>query len=286
MELRLSLSSNSDAFINYLKNFAKMRSSLLLEIDVKKSMFVAKTVSEDRSSVRYSAIDFDTCNISVSPDADFEISDRIKLGILNQLPKLIKMCERFGSDLDGTDQTSFSINIVYDKVLNPDNTFNYVSSGVGFSSKALSMKFDGFKLTEFRYMTDDVFFNTVFSVSDAICFELSPELIDNTVKTSDIIKRNPKEDLLFISVKDSQVFAHDVTKQSLSNFNYNLCSLSEKSDVELSVPIRRDTFIRMFSKTEETFKVSLGKSVKGVLDRVVFDSLNSPTKIVISAVSE
>ena len=37
-----------------------MRSSLLLEIDVKKSMFVAKTVSEDRSSVRYSAIDFDT----------------------------------------------------------------------------------------------------------------------------------------------------------------------------------------------------------------------------------
>ena len=196
------------------------------------------------------------------------------------------MCERFGSDLDGTDQTSFSINIVYDKVLNPDNTFNYVSSGVGFSSKALSMKFDGFKLTEFRYMTDDVFFNTVFSVSDAICFELSPELIDNTVKTSDIIKRNPKEDLLFISVKDSQVFVHDVTKQSLSNFNYNLCSLSEKSDVELSVPIRRDTFIRMFSKTEETFKISLGKSVKGVLDRVVFDSLNSPTKIVISAVSE
>ena len=52
MLLKLNLNGSAEPFISYLKNYLRIRESLLLEIDTKTRAFVAKTYTEDKSSVR------------------------------------------------------------------------------------------------------------------------------------------------------------------------------------------------------------------------------------------
>ena len=114
MHLKLTLNGSVDPFVNYLKNFAKIRPSLLIEIDTKLKAFVAKTFSEDRASIRFSAISFDDCHIAVTAhENEKELGDnRIKTGILIQLPKLIKIVERFGSDVDDKGRPIYTLNTI------------------------------------------------------------------------------------------------------------------------------------------------------------------------------
>ena len=129
MHLKLTLNGSVDPFVNYLKNFAKIRPSLLIEIDTKLKAFVAKTFSEDRASIRFSAISFDACNVTItSHENEKELGDnRIKTGILIQLPKLIKIVERFGSDLDDKGNSNFDIDVDYDILKNSDNSSDFVA---------------------------------------------------------------------------------------------------------------------------------------------------------------
>ena len=100
MKLKLDLKGDITPFSSFLKTFAKVRSSLLLEIDTNQKAFISKVFSEDRASVLYSAISFEDCNMTVvSHDGEKELGkNRIKAGILIQLPKFIKIVERLGAD--------------------------------------------------------------------------------------------------------------------------------------------------------------------------------------------
>ena len=298
MQLKLNLNGEVGPFINYLKNFAKIRPSLLIEIDTNSNAFIAKTFSEDRASVRYSAITFSDCQMSVvKNDGENELTGkRIKAGILIHLPKLIKIIERFGADVDDKGLCNFDIDIDYDKMKNQDGTEDFVATTISFSSKILKMKMDGFRITELKYLPDDVFNNVVFNVEDPVTFELHPSTIQSVIKTSDIIKMDARKDTLVFYVDGVDVFVKDYTgkdergNDKPANFIYKIGTLEQKPDYNIRAAIFREQFIQMMDKTDDTFNVILGrrKTPSGdyVVDRILFDSITSQTKVVISIVNE
>ena len=298
MQLKLNLNGEVGPFINYLKNFAKIRPSLLIEIDTNSNAFIAKTFSEDRASVRYSAITFSDCQMSVvKNDGEKELNGkRIKAGILIHLPKLIKIIERFGADVDDKGFCNFDIDIDYDKMKNQDGTEDFVATTISFSSKILKMKMDGFRITELKYLPDDVFNNVVFNVEDPVTFELHPITIQSVIKTSDIIKMDARKDTLVFYVEGVDVFVKDYTgkdekgNDKPANFIYKIGTLEQKPDYDIRAAIFREKFIQMMDKTDDTFNVILGrrKTPSGdyVVDRILFDSTTSQTKVVISIVNE
>ena len=142
--LKLNLNGSAEPLVNYLKNFAKIQNSLLLEIDTDMKVFVAKIFTRERSAVRFSSISFEDCSISIVSDNSKERgSNRIKAGILIQLNKLIKMIERFGSDTDKEGKSDFIIRIDYDTLVNNGNT-DYIATVIAFENSYLKMKMDGF----------------------------------------------------------------------------------------------------------------------------------------------
>ena len=298
MLIKLNLNGEVGPFINYLKNFAKIRPSLLIEIDTTANAFIAKTFSEDRASVRYSLISFSDCNMMVvKNEGESELGNkRIKAGILIHLPKLIKILERFGSDVDDKGNCNFDIDIEYDKLKNQDNTEDYVATSISFTSSILKMKMDGFRISELKYLPDDVFNNVVFNVEDPVKFSLEPTTISSVIKTSDIIKVDPRKDTLVFYVDGTNVFVKDFTgkdekgNDKPANFIYKIGELESKPDYEIRAAIFREKFIQMMDKTDDTFDVILGrrKTPSGdyVVDRILFDSETTATKVVISIVNE
>lgn len=294
MHLKLTLNGSVDPFVNYLKNFAKIRPSLLIEIDTNnKPCFIAKTFSEDRAAVRFSAVDFETCNMVISEhDGEKELgTNRIKVGILIQLPKLIKIVERFGEIKDDSGNSSFDIKLDYDVLKNQDGTSDYVATSISFISSVLKMKMDGFRISELKYLSDETFNNVVFNVHDPVDFEITPNVITSIIKTSDIIKVDPRKDALVFYVDGLDVYVKDTyDKKKAPNFIYKIGQLSQKPDYDIHVSIFREKFIQMMDKTDETFKVMLGrtKNTDGSydVDRILFDSLSTRTGIVISRINE
>jgi hypothetical protein len=298
MHLKLNLNGSVDPFVNYLKNFVKIRPSLLIEIDTNTKAFVAKTFSEDRASVRFSAISFSDCNMSVvSNDGEEELKDkRIKAGILIQLPKFIRIVERFGADVDEKGLCNFDIDIDYDKLAGKDNSIDYVTTAIGFNSPALKMKMDGFRISELKYLSDDTFNNVVFNVQDPATLEISPATISSIIKTSDIIKIDARKDTLVFYVDGQDVYVKDFAgkddkgKDKPANFVFKIGTLEQKPGYEIRAAIFREKFIQMMDKTDDTYKLILGRRPTSdggyVVDRILFDSINTSTKVVISIVNE
>ena len=288
----MNLKGSINPFVSYLKTFAKVRSSLLLEIDTSQKAFVSKVFSEDRASVLYSAISFEDCNMTVlSNDSEKELAgNRIKAGILIQLPKFIKIVERLGADLDKDGNSDFKVNIEYDKLLNSDGTVDYIVTSITFASALLKMKMDGFRISELKYLSDETFNNVVFNVQDQYSFDLSPETIATIIKTSDIVKIDPRKDTLVFFVDGKDVFVKDLVPEGKQpNFVYQIGTLDEVPDYEIRIPIFREKFIQMMDKSTETFRVIMGRRKTNgsyIVDRILFDSEDSQTKVVISKVNE
>lgn len=293
MQLKLNLNGSVDPFVNYLKNFVKIRPSLLIEIDTNLKAFVAKTFSEDRGSVRFSSITFDDCHMTVvEHDGEKELGEnRIKAGILIQLPKLIKIVERFGASVDDKGNSNFDIVIAYDVLKNQDGTEDYVTTSISFVSDILKMKMDGFRISELQYLSDEKFNNAVFSVQDPVSLELSAATISSIIKTSDIIKVDDRKDALVFYVEGKDVYVKDyIAKDKPSNFVYKIGELETAPDYAIKASIFRAKFIDMMDKTDENYKIILGRrptpSGDYVVDRILFDSTTTTTKVVISIINE
>lgn len=294
MHLKLTLNGGVDPFVSYLKNFVKIRPSLLIEIDTNAKAFVAKTFTEDRASVRFSAIPFDKCNmVVVENTGESELgTNRIKAGILLQLPKLIKILEQFGSDVDKSGNANFDVTFEYDALTNKDGSTDFVATTITFESKTLKMQMDGFRISELAYLSDEKFNTVVFNVQDEIRLKLTPEVISTVIKTSDIVKIDPRKDALVFYVEGKNLYVKDYSGQSnksASSFVYQLGTLETEPDYPISATIFREKFIQMMDKSNENYEIILGRRLlpEGgyTVDRILFDSLDSFTKIVISIIN-
>ena len=159
MKLVLKSTGSSEPFSNYLKKFGKLRKSLLLEIDSNFEKFVSKSYSEDHSVVRSSTLSFSDANFEIIESDKIPDNERIKLGIVVTLDKFIKILDRFDSD--------FQITFDFDR-LESDNGMDYVCQSVEFRSLDLEMCLNGSKISEFQYLSDDIFNNRIFNVTESV----------------------------------------------------------------------------------------------------------------------
>lgn len=295
MKLKLNLSGSAEPLINYLKSYLRIRDSLLLEIDTEKRAFVAKTFTDDRSAVRFASLMFDDAAITVvSDDGETERGGtRIKLGILHHLKKLIQIVERFGSDANEKGESQFEIVFDYQPLLK-DKNVEYVSTEVSFVSSILKMKMDGFRTAEFTYLTDSEFLEKIFSANDPVCVDVSADAIDTIIKTSEIVKADAKKDALVFFVDDGTLYVQNKMsdKNKPSDFVYKIGTVDKDSTYPIRFPVNREKFIKMITKAEGNLRIILGHSGKVGVDgnflvnRILFDSLNTSTKIVIAGMSE
>lgn len=286
--LKLNLNGNSEPLVNYLKTFAKIQNSLLLEIDTELKVFVAKIFTRDRAAIRFSSISFEDCSISIVSDSCKERgTNRIKVGILIQLSKLIKMIERFGADVDKEGKSDFIIRIDYDTLTSNDST-DYIATTIAFENSYLKMKMDGFKITELFYLPDEKFKNDIFNVEDPVILPLSSETINSVIKATDIVKVDPLADIVRFYIEGNKVYVCDADKDSDSkepNFVYELGSLESAPGYPVSAVILRDRFIQMVDRSDKGCKLILGHRKNSVgeyiVDRILFDSEDGMTKVVL-----
>ena len=292
MKLKLNLNGSADPFINYLKSYLRIRESLLLEIDTNLRAFVAKTFTEDKSSIRFSSISFDDANVSIVSDngEDERNGSRIKVGILIQLKKFIQIVERLGSDVNEKGESNFNIEIDYEPFQNTnDKSVDFVTTSISFNSEILKMRMDGFRISELTYLSDDTFKNVVFNATDAVSIEISSSTINSIIKTSDIVKIDVRKDALVFYNEDKILYVKDrgVGSDNKYNFVYKIGELDTEPLYPINVPVTRDRFMKMLDKSDENFKIIIGKNtIDGSVDRVLFDAVNSTTKIVIGSMNE
>ena len=292
MKLKLNLNGSADPFINYLKSYLRIRESLLLEIDTNLRAFVAKTFTEDRSSIRFSSISFDDANVSIVSDNGEEERNgsRIKVGILIQLKKFIQIVERLGSDVNEKGESNFNIEIDYEPFQNTnDKSVDFVTTSISFNSEILKMRMDGFRISELTYLSDDTFKNYVFNATDAVSIEISSSTINSIIKTSDIVKIDVRKDALVFYNEDKILYVKDrgVGSDNKYNFVYKIGELDTEPLYPINVPVTRDRFMKMLDKSDENFKKKKEKNtIDGSVDRVLFDAVNSTTKIVIGSMNE
>ena len=292
MKLKLNLNGSADPFINYLKSYLRIRESLLLEIDTNLRAFVAKTFTEDKSSIRFSSISFDDANVSIVSDngEDERNGSRIKVGILIQLKKFIQIVERLGSDVNEKGESNFNIEIDYEPFQNTnDKSVDFVTTSISFNSEILKMRMDGFRISELTYLSDDTFKNYVFNATDAVSIEISSSTINSIIKTSDIVKIDVRKDALVFYNEDKILYVKDrgVGSDNKYNFVYKIGELDTEPLYPINVPVTRDRFMKMLDKSDENFKIIIGKNtIDGSVDRVLFDAVNSTTKIVIGSMNE
>lgn len=294
MQLKLNLNGSVKPLSNYLKNFSKIRTSLLLEIDTKNCMFVAKVYTEDKGAIRFSAISFEECNVSVvSDNFNGERDNRIKLGIVSRLPRFIKMLDRMAVDSDKDGKCDFSIIIDYDEICSDVSSSadkDYIATKTTFKSKGLSMKMDGYRTNEFKYLSDDVFNNSAFRVDYGCKFAMSSEILSTIIGTSDIFAEDSKRDGLVFMVEDDFVYVTDrpVTEGRTPNFNMVVSQTETNGEDSFRTPIYRDKFIDMLKGSDESYDVTIGY-VNGTdrrNPRILFDSKDSMTRIVIASIIE
>ena len=292
MTLKLNLNGSADPFINYLKSYLRIRESLLLEIDTNLRAFVAKTFTEDKSSIRFSSISFNDANVSIVSDTgeDERNGSRIKVGILIQLKKFIQIVERLGSDVNEKGESNFNIEIDYEPFQNTnDKSVDFVTTSISFNSEILKMRMDGFRISELTYLSDDTFKNYVFNATDAVSIEISSSTINSIIKTSDIVKIDVRKDALVFYNEDKILYVKDrgVGSDNKYNFVYKIGELDTEPLYPINVPVTRDRFMKMLDKSDENFKIIIGKNtIDGSVDRVLFDAVNSTTKIVIGSMNE
>ena len=303
MILNLRFDGNAEPFVNYLKNFAEISASLLLEIDPTEKAFIAKSFTTDKASVRYSSISFEDCKaVVVSDEGAGKVEPgRIRVGILHYLPKFISMLKMAAPKIDPKAEAKegevpgFNIKIDYDYMMSKVGTKDLTATQIVVESSDLKMNMNGFRTNEFRYLADDKF-NSIFKAEDPIHFDMSAAMISQIVKTSDIIKIDPNKDALDFYVDGKTVHVRSnlsgekgSKSTAPSGFDQVIAELPEAPSYEISANIFREKFVVMMNKCEDDYEVSMGlhRSVDGdKVDRILFKSKNSNTKIILSIINE
>lgn len=240
---------NVKAFTSWLKRFSSIDNSLLLEIDEDNSAFIAKGYNEERSVVKMSKINFDDAGLLVKSKGN---NKRIKVGIFNII-RLIKIIDQFND-------AEFALIINYDEVVD-DSTTNYAGKDIQFKNKTLKMSVDCTSLNIFKYIPDDLFKNTISTITVKGEFELLKSMIE---KLNQLCVLDNEYKFIEFKFEDGHI--------KVAGESFEL-SLEEKQLDDASIKLFKDQFSNV---DVENYDVKLGE------DRLVFNSKDSETTTVIS----
>lgn len=247
---------NVKAFTAWLKKFSSIDQSLLLEIDQKENMFCAKVYNEERSVVKYSQIRFDEAGLTINQSAD---SNKVKVGIYN-ISRLMKVMDHFNND-------EFTFTVNYDEI-NNDGVTEFAGVNLILKNKTLKFNIDCTSLNIFKYISSDLFNDTIAFLDNVICkFEFSSGDIDKTNSLCSL-----DSDYKFMEFKtDADVHVAGKT------FDLIIGKNMDGKNTENSIDIFKDQFN---SIDLEDYNVQMGE------DKLVFNSSSKNTTIVISRVEK
>lgn len=285
--MTLTLHSNGVAttFASYLRRFVSINNSLILEVDVKASIFMAKSYNEYGSIFKASSVSFAECGFTV--DASSDISDkRIRMGFYNRLKNFI--------DILGQYSDKFDMVFEYERVDQKDGC-EYACKKVTLNSDKLSMSLTGasLKIKLFRYISDELFYSKFYTMySNTVSFPLDKSVINDIISTSKIYSIDTDKDVLIFYTKGNAVYVSDADllddgnkgyDDSNKNFEYRVFTLDAPLAFEFNMVIRRNQFIQVFDKNEDDFIANISKAdISSDTNRILFDSKSSSTKAVIS----
>jgi len=250
-------SKNVKPFTNWLKRFASIDTTLLLEIDEDKQKFLAKSYNDERSVVKYSEISFVDAGFVVKKNKE---TKRIKAGIYN-ISRLMKIMDMYLN-------TEFTCIFNYDEVLTGDAK-DYAALSIKLANKETKLSVECTSLNIFKYISDDLFHNTIGAVDEIISFNFTRDLMSK-VNTLCVLDNDDKY-MSFYS-KDSKVYAKGKAFEQLIYTNEIEGSLE---DTKLDI-----SKLQFEKLDDENYQISMGE------DRIVFKSTDSITTTVISMVEK
>jgi len=238
---------NSKPFTSFMKKFASIDNTVLFEADFANSKFVAKSTNEERSVVKYGELSFS--------EAEFEGAKekaRIKIGIYS-IPRLIKIIEQFAGE--------FKFVIKYDEIMN-NNEKDFAATSILLKDDELKFNIECTSLNIFKYISDDVWNNTIKKIDQVISFEFSKENIEKIRALSELDKEYK---LVEMVNKEGNMYVRG------KSFEYLLVPTSTNADMAITF------FKEQFNKIDiENLTVTMG------LDRSLFSSNDTTTDIVIA----
>ena len=241
---------NVKAFTGWLKRFASIDSSLLLEIDEKTSQFIAKTYNEERSVVKMSQIRFDEAGLTTKANAD---PKRIKVGIFN-ISRLIKIIDQFNDQ-------EFTLTVNYQDLIGDDSSVQYAGESLLLKNKTLKMNVDCTSLNIFKYISDDLFTGTIAVIDILGEFILEKGTIE---KINSLCALDNEHRFMEFKFQDNEII--------VSGKTFDL-TIGEIGKENASINIFKDQYSNV---DIEKYDIELGE------DRLVFRSKDSDTTCVIS----
>ena len=292
MELIFKNTGQTTGFSNWLKSFKEIQNSLLIECDLKENSFISKGFTADHTVVKYGKISFtdagfELLNIKDNDKTLYTLDEwnnkydiRIKIGIFMILPKFIQVIETFSD-------TDFKLNIEFDVYKN-GNENEFHAKSINFKSKSLKMKVKDCNISEFEQVSDDLFFNKINVIKDAMSYEISMDAIKNLMSISSVFITDAKRDIIkFYTKFDSDVdnwaiYAYDQTNES---YDYLLGYLKTGTGYENDLPVYRNSFLTSVNLKGNDENIILSLSPKDKI-KLRIESVDQNSFTVLSTVTQ
>ena len=292
MEIIFKNKNNISGFINWLKSFKEIQTSLLIECDLKEQAFISKGFTSEHTVVKYGKISFDNAgleilNIKDNDNKSYSLEEwltkydiRIKIGIFMILPKFIQVLDTFSD-------TDFKLNIDFDIYKNGNDT-EFHAKSINFKSKSLKMKVKDCNISEFEQVSDDLFFNKINVIKNAMSFEISMNAIKNLMSISSVFMTDAKRDIIKFYTKLEEetnkwaLYAYD---QGNESYDYLLGYLSDGKGVENDVPIYRNNFFTAVNLKSNDDNIILTLPPKDKI-KIRIETVDQTSYTVLSAVTQ
>ena len=259
MEIIFESTGTTTGFENWLKSFNDVSNSLLVEIDLAESKFVAKTHTSDKTIVKYGYLPFDEAGFQavevIDGDAHLAIADfatqnpgRIFFGIFQQLDKFTKVANMYS----GTENWKLLVRF------NAEDSGRMVTTRVEFKSITLSMVVGGAEVDEFEYIDDDKFMNKIAKIDNPMVFEIVGDAIKMLNSVSSIYSDDPKKDIIdFTTQQNGDEWELRAIDHNGHTYNYLIGYLNAEVDnpVVTTLPVIRNNFLLATKKDDENSKV-------------------------------
>jgi len=243
---------NVKPFSAWLKKFASIENSLLIEVDEKNKCFVAKSYNEEKSVVKYAKISFVDAGFSLKKES--KDSQFIKIGIYN-ISHVIKSLDHFSTG-------EFSFSVQYEEILDNQEK-NLAGTALLIKNPSLKVKIECTSLNIFKYISDDLFMNRIAQTDPITTFDLPSVTIEKVNSLCDLDKEYK---FLEFMIRDKKVFVRGKSFE---------LEVADNGDEKTLLSLYKDQFEKV---DIENYKVNFGE------DKLVFKSKDSDTVTVTSMV--
>lgn len=250
MELIFKSNGDTHGFVNWLKSFKEIQDSLLIECDLKESIFVSKAFTADHSVVKYNKISFEEAgfevlNVKDNDDVAYSIDEwnekydvRIKVGIFMILGKFISVNDIFKD-------TEYKLTIKFDVYRDSNGGKDeFHAQDIRFKSKTNSMKVKDCNISEFEQLDDDIFFTRINVITNPMSFEIPMDVIKNLTSISSVFSSDKKDVIKFYTKldEDKNKFALYAKDNINETYDYLLGYITDGEPDENAVLLYRNNF--------------------------------------------